>query len=305
MSRALYEINLPAPIVLESDTPEKIDAIINLIRNAKTENQVQVTASPALAHRLLQLQAQHQRRVNQRTVDQLTNDHRSGQFVYTGDTIKFSNGGMGIDGQHRCEAQVAAGATVKILMVIGVNPAAIEKMDLNRRRNASDVHNTRGDSRIVPTAIMTAAIGVESQNFDLEATRLMSTTARVGADDSLTDQELDFVAAMSQALQTGTVRTVGALAGALRAYRYFQDPITREFLEAAFANQPANPAYVAELSGELFNYLNKTKKAKGGKQSAVHNQAVAVIKTVRALVSGTSVSLKTATPSEITSLCGK
>lgn len=302
-----YDISIPEPILLKTDTPERIESVIRLIKNATVPNQVQVLATPEFVRALIQMQTEFQRKLNQRTVDQLATDHRNGHFEYTGDTIKFAVGGKGIDGQHRCEAQAQAEATTKILLVFGLPLSVIEKVDLNRRRSTGDIHNTRGDAvRITPTAIMTSAIGIEAQDFDLSKVRYLSTTARVAADDKLSNQEMIFVGAMSQALQKGSVRTSGALAGALRAYRMFPEDgdIIWKFLAVTFANQPADPDFVPELSGELYNYLNKSKKAQGGSQAAVYNQAVAVLKTVRALRSNSPVRLtmRSATNAEIQAL---
>jgi hypothetical protein len=293
---------LPEPVVLQTDTLEKIEAFFMMVRGAKVPNQVQVDATPAFMEAVLLHQVKNQRPTYTATVGQLADDLRNNRFDFTGDTIKFSQSGFCIDGQHRAKAQVQSGTTVRHLCVVGLPDKAIEKMDLNRRRNAVDIHNTRcHTARVNPSLMMTAANCLEACSFDWSKARKLSTIAKVQIDDSLSNQEMAFVSTMSRALSSGTIAALGTLAGSLRAYRMFPEhgELIQSFLAATFANQPANPDFDPELSGDLYNYLNKTLKAKGSKQGPIRNQAVAVIKTVRSLVTGTKVSLRTANDAEI------
>lgn len=296
-------LKLSPPVILPTDSKEEINEVLALIDEAKEPNQVQIMASPAFARAVIERQAAFQRGLNIRTVEQLQSDIDNCEFVYTGDSIKFAVGGVGIDGQHRCEALARANKSIQILLVVGLPERSIEKMDIGRLRTVRDIHNTRADS-FTPTSEMSVAIALESQDFDRKKVSAMSKTARVAADNKLSEAEMFFVGEMSKSLHSGDIRTTGALAGALRAYVLFpehQDLISK-FLGATFSNQPASADYDLVLSAELFNYLNKTKAAQGSAQPATYNQAVAVIKTVRALVDGVSLTLRTATQREIAAL---
>jgi hypothetical protein len=298
-------LKLSPPVILSTETKEEINEVMELIDEAKEPNQVQVMASPSFARAVIERQVSFQRGLNIRTVEQLQSDIDNSEFVFTGDSIKFAVGGRGIDGQHRCEALARSTKSIQILLVMGLPERSIEKMDLGRLRTVGDIHNTRVDgNRVKPTGEMTAAIGLECQDFDKKKVSGMSKTARVAADTKLPESQMIFLGDMSKSLHRGDIRTTGALAGALRAYVMFpehQDLIAK-FLAATFSNQPAAPDFDLVLSSELYNYLNKTKAAQGSTQSATYNQAVAVIKTVRALVDGVTLSLRTATPREIAGL---
>lgn len=300
--RPIAKIQLPEPRVFQSDTPPLMASLVELIKTSRTPNMFHCIVTPDFARVLIAMQSPNQRRQYDRTLQQLISDYRAGEFLFTGDSIRFQVGGLGIDGQHRLIAQVEANVTVQHLITVGLSEQAVQKIDAGRPRTVSDMLRLRGDQRIVPTQVMVAAINLEAKNFDSKAANGISRTEKIAAADQLSDLEMAFLGQMSAALNDGTIRTTGALAGALRAFRLYQEPMVAEFLAATFANEPASPSYIPQLSGELYNYLNKAKSAKGSSQEAVHNQSVAVVKTVRALVEGGGLQLKTATTREINQL---
>lgn len=63
---------------------------------------------------------------------------KSGEFMLTGESIKFDWDGRLIDGQHRCLAVVAAGRAVPVVVVRGLDPDAQYVIDTGKRRNASE-----------------------------------------------------------------------------------------------------------------------------------------------------------------------
>lgn len=297
--KAVFEIRLPELPLFRVDTPERAEAVLRLIRTVAVPGQMLVAVTPEFAQRLIDMQSPHQRNQYQRNIQQLANDYLADEFLFTGDSIRFQVGGIGIDGQHRLLAQILANVTHTHLLTVGLSAKAALKIDGGRRRSVGDRLRLRGDARVVPTAIESAAINLEAANFDKMQSGNMSDTAKVAATDQLTDLELEVLNQFSLAMQEGTIRSAGALAGALRAYKMYNDQTVVDFLIATFANQPANPSYIPSLSGELFNYLNRTKTAKGSTQPATYNQVVAVIKTVEALVLGGAPRLRAATTGEI------
>jgi len=63
-----------------------------------------------------------------------------GEWALNGDAIRFATNGQLIDGQHRLQAIVIAGKTVRSLVVRGLAPDSFATIDTNRNvRNARDV----------------------------------------------------------------------------------------------------------------------------------------------------------------------
>jgi hypothetical protein len=298
--RVVLEINLPEPIVLRSDTQEQIDAILRLIKTAKTPNYFQCVVTPQLAAEFLKLQSEHQRGRREKVLLQLISDFGRGQFIFTGDPIRFQVGGIGKDGQHRLTAQVIANVTATYLVMVGMSAEALAKIDNGITRTVRDIIRLRGENRIAPSNIMSTAINLEAANFDKKV--IMSVTDKVAAADALSDEEMLFLSEMSTALQEGKIRSAGTLGGALRALRMYPDSTTVEFLGATFGNKGGHPAFIPNLSAVLYNYLNTSRSAKGDRPEAIYNQVVAVIRTVRAFVEGGEVKHRPATPREISRL---
>jgi len=70
-------------------------------------------------------------------------------WMETGESIKFSKSGRLLDGQHRLNAVVEAGITVRSYVTYGIPDAAQDVMDTGRRRRAADVlaiHGKRNTS---------------------------------------------------------------------------------------------------------------------------------------------------------------
>lgn len=91
-----------------------------------------------------------QRNVNNRPiraarVASLARDMDADHWKYTGEAIKFDTEGNLLDGQHRLAAVVKSGATVKMLVVIGLEASAQNFMDAGARRSAGDALSFRGE----------------------------------------------------------------------------------------------------------------------------------------------------------------
>lgn len=73
-----------------------------------------------------------------------TRDIKDGNWLQTGETIKFDTDGRLIDGQHRLEAIHRSGETLRMLVVMGLSPHVQSVLDVNIRRSAADALKFNG-----------------------------------------------------------------------------------------------------------------------------------------------------------------
>lgn len=100
---------------------------------------------PIKANQLLECNSRN-RRVSERHVQKLAKDMLSGKWVNNGDTIKFSDDGLLLDGQHRLHAIIHSGVTVPVNVVRGVSDEnAFKTIDSNARgRDAAQIAEMMG-----------------------------------------------------------------------------------------------------------------------------------------------------------------
>lgn len=70
------------------------------------------------------------------TVNAWAEEMRSGKWRFNGEPIQFDREGRLINGQHRLHAIVASGATIRCLVVYGLEPSAQMTIDIGRTRAA-------------------------------------------------------------------------------------------------------------------------------------------------------------------------
>lgn len=93
-------------------------------------------------------------------VNRITRDMRDGNFLITGDSIKFDWGGRLIDGQHRLAAIIESGASTWVLVVRDLDPKVQSVLDANAKRTAADALGFNGlaEARIVIAAMAQIAL---------------------------------------------------------------------------------------------------------------------------------------------------
>lgn len=104
--------------------------------------------TPALAEKWLH-QNTHNRNLRERAVLAYARDMKAGNWSENGEAIKFAKDGTLLDGQHRLQAIVLSGVTVKMLVVTGLDNRSQETMDDGRKRTLSDALHLRGESNAV------------------------------------------------------------------------------------------------------------------------------------------------------------
>jgi len=79
-----------------------------------------------------------QRRIKDPWVRAMARDMEGGRWAFTGDPIRFDKLDRLIDGQHRCNAVVASGVTIPVLVIRGLDPSVMSKIDLGVKRTFAD-----------------------------------------------------------------------------------------------------------------------------------------------------------------------
>jgi hypothetical protein len=109
-----------------------------------------VEVTPALAAEWLKGN-QSNRPLSFRLVNRLMSEMLADQFVMTADTIK-RNGERLLDGQHRLEAVVRSGCTVKMFVAENVDPDVFPFLDTGKARIAADVLASSGYQNVFSVA---------------------------------------------------------------------------------------------------------------------------------------------------------
>lgn len=77
-------------------------------------------------------------------------DMRNGEWTTSGQPIQFDWNGNLIDGQHRCEAVIESGVTIRVLVVKGLDPKAKQVIDTGIKRSPADALKFAGYSTNLP-----------------------------------------------------------------------------------------------------------------------------------------------------------
>lgn len=113
----------------------------------------EVTMTPALAQSYLAKNT-HNRPMNKSHVKFLSREMEAGRWKLNGDTICV-NGTRLLDGQHRLQAIVESGATVRVIVVTGLPNDIFDTKDCGKRRGAADTLAIRGEKNY---ALLASAI---------------------------------------------------------------------------------------------------------------------------------------------------
>ena len=132
------------------------------------------TIAPEEAKTILAKCNTHNRQMSQYHVDFLASEMKHGRFKDNGDAIRFDVNGNLIDGQHRLAACVKSGVPlVDVIVVLGLDPDAIDTIDSGKKRSASDKVHLRGYARSKNLAAV-ARMRLAYFNGDISATHKYS-----------------------------------------------------------------------------------------------------------------------------------
>lgn len=109
--------------------------------------------APALADAWLKVNTLN-RKIRDDFVAELTRTIQRGEWLFNGETFKFSIQDQMIDGQHRAWAILRSGIAVPGLVVFDMPPEAQDTIDTGRRRLVSDVLQMKGEVDSIALAAM-------------------------------------------------------------------------------------------------------------------------------------------------------
>jgi hypothetical protein len=103
------------------------------------------------------------RNMKQRLVERYARDMKNGEWRYTGESIKFSESGRLLDGQHRLQAIILAETPITVEVVRDLPDEAQDFMDTGMKRTASDMLAIHGMTHtVMAAAAARLALGVEA-----------------------------------------------------------------------------------------------------------------------------------------------
>jgi hypothetical protein len=126
---------------------------------------VVVSVTPEMAERWLTNNT-HNRYARDPLVIAYARDMTAGDWLMTGESIKFSTDRMLLDGQHRLRAVIRSGCTVPMFITYNLPAGAQSAMDTGARRTAADAFGLSGEKNApILAAIIRLALGLESGNL--------------------------------------------------------------------------------------------------------------------------------------------
>lgn len=113
----------------------------------------QKTITPKMAAEMLR-DNKYNRNITTRHVNRLAEEMKKGNWKLNGDTIRFAKGRL-IDGQHRLEACIKAGASFPAIIIYDLPDDVFDTIDIGKARSGADTLSTLGEknTRIVAAAL--------------------------------------------------------------------------------------------------------------------------------------------------------
>lgn len=145
-----------------------------------------VKVTPAIAEKMLGRNVRN-RHISARAVNRYRRSMERGEWIVTGEAIKFAASGDLIDGQHRLAAVIASGKTVNMMVVKGLPSGSQNVMDTGRARTVGD---QLGIAKYADPSALAAAARV---CILYETNRLGLGNLKGGGDAPSTPQVLEFV----------------------------------------------------------------------------------------------------------------
>jgi hypothetical protein len=115
-----------------------------------------ITLTPNMAKKLLETNKENNRPLKNANISTLKADIIAGRWKLNGESIKISENGKLIDGQHRCLAVISANIPIQTLIVYEVEESSFDTIDLGTIRTVSDLLAINGQKNTnIAAAIVT------------------------------------------------------------------------------------------------------------------------------------------------------
>jgi hypothetical protein len=116
---------------------------VAFINGSRIETRV-VEYSPEMAERILKERNTTNRKVNKISVNLLSKEMEKGKWVFNGDSIRFNEKGVLIDGQHRLLSIIKSNKSQTIMTITGLDVDTFETIDVGMKRSSSDIMSIYG-----------------------------------------------------------------------------------------------------------------------------------------------------------------
>jgi hypothetical protein len=92
------------------------------------------------------------RRITPQYLNILIGAMERGEWKFNGDSIRIDKQGRVLDGQHRLQAVLRTGITIRVIMIEGLDPEVMDTIDVGKRRNFADILSISGHKNVHETA---------------------------------------------------------------------------------------------------------------------------------------------------------
>jgi hypothetical protein len=143
------------PVVVAAHTDAEIMAQLDrLIARPPTQSRI-FEITPNVALYILDRYNEQNRPIKKVNIARYAEHMAAGTWALTGDTIKFSDGGLLRDGQNRLKACVRSGKPFTTHVIFGINDDFFALLDQGKNRDGSDILATAGYAN---TGMLSAAV---------------------------------------------------------------------------------------------------------------------------------------------------
>jgi hypothetical protein len=122
---------------------QQIEALLDLIANPPENSRI-ITISPELADWILQNRNTNNRNRRPKKIKRFSEKMAAGEFLLTGDTIKFGKSGILLDGQNRLFGCIRAGVSFRTHVVFGIDDKVFVFLDTGAPRSNPDTFQIEG-----------------------------------------------------------------------------------------------------------------------------------------------------------------
>jgi hypothetical protein len=165
-----------------------------------------VDVDPATAERWLGRNLGN-RNLRRGKVLQYARDMRAGNWQTSGQAIQFDWNGRLIDGQHRLEAVIESGVTIRVFVVRGLDPKAREVIDTGAKRSPGDALKFAGFHHD-PTLLAAVARIADARDNGYLRTAMATNMPTLSNSDVIAWVELNPAAATAAAIARRTGRSI-------------------------------------------------------------------------------------------------
>jgi hypothetical protein len=99
--------------------------------------------TPTLAEHYLQKVPDWQRHESEKTTDEYADDMIDGDWMFTGDALRFTDHDELFDGRHRCQAIVTSGEEQRLLVIRGLDRKTMRVLDTGYQRRFTNYLSTQ------------------------------------------------------------------------------------------------------------------------------------------------------------------